>query len=106
MKKNASVDNSRKANYGFIFEIGNRDHQIDRELANEILKKYVLERMSQRFPNLKAICVSLHDDEFTINPVTQERNDSAPHVHFDFIPISHRLTDEEKEDASEFQKSC
>ena len=51
MKKNASVDNSRKANYGFIFEIGNRDHQIDRELANEILKKYAMERMPKRFPN-------------------------------------------------------
>lgn len=98
MKKNASVDNSRKANYGFIFEIGNRDHQIDRELANEILKKHATERMPERFPNLKAVCVALHDDEYTINPVTQERIDSAPHVHFDYVPIAHCLTDEEKED--------
>ena len=104
MKRNASVDNSRKANYGFIFEIGNRDHQIDRELANEILEKYVMERMPQRFPNLKAICISLHDDEFTINPVTHERIDSAPHVHFDFIPIAHHLTDEEKEDFEKWKQ--
>ena len=104
MKKNASVDNSRKANYGFIFEIGNRDHQIDRELANEILKKYVLERMPERFPNLKAVCVALHDDEYTINPVTQERIDSAPHVHFDYVPIAHCLTDEEKEDFEKWKE--
>ncbi|MBQ0052483.1 MAG: hypothetical protein KBT11_10550 [Treponema sp.] len=98
MKRNSSVDNSRKANYGFIFEIGNRDHQVDRELANEILKKFVTERMPERFPNLKAICIALHDDEYTIHPVTQKRIDSAPHVHFDFIPVAHRLSEDEMED--------
>ena len=104
MKKNASVDNSRKANYGFIFEIGNRDHQIDRELANEILKKHATERMPERFPNLKDVCVALHDDEYTINPVTQERIDSAPHVHFDYVPIAHCLTDEKKEDFEKWKE--
>lgn len=98
MKKDSSVDNSRKANYGFIFEIGNRDHQVDHELTIEVLKKFALEWMPEHYPNLMPICVSLHDDEYTLHPVTNERINSNPHIHWDYIPIAHRLTDEEKED--------
>ena len=104
MKKNPKVDNSRKPNYGFIFEIGNRDHQVDHELVIEVLKKFALEWMPEHYPNLKSIGVALHDDEFTIHPKTQERINSNPHIHFDYIPIAHRLTDEEKEDFEKWKK--
>ena len=88
----------------FIFEIGNRDHQIDRELAIKILEKFCNEWIPEHYPNLKPICVSLHADEYTIDPVTKERIDSAPHIHFDFIPIAHRLSEEEKEDFENWKK--
>lgn len=104
MKKNVKVDNSRKPSYEFIFEIGNRDHQIDRKLAIEILEKFCNEWIPEHYPNLKPICVSLHADEYTIDPVTNERIDSAPHIHFDFIPIAHRLSEEEKEDFENWKK--
>lgn len=104
MKKNSKVDNSRKPCYEIIFEIGNRDHQIDRKLSIEILEKFCNEWMPQHYPNLKAVGVYLHADEFTIDPVTNKRIDSAPHIHFDFIPIAHRLTPEEKEDFENWKK--
>lgn len=104
MKKNSKVDNSRKPCYEIIFEIGNRDHQIDRNLSIEILEKFCNEWMPQHYPNLKAVGVYLHADEFTIDPVTNKRIDSAPHIHFDFIPIAHRLTPEEKEDFENWKK--
>ena len=104
MKKNSKVDNSRKPCYEIIFEIGNRDHQIDRNLSIEILEKFCNEWMPEHYPNLKAIGVYLHADEFTIDPITKKRIDSAPHIHFDFIPIAHRLTSEEKEDFENWKK--
>ena len=104
MKKNSKVDNSRKPCYEIIFEIGNRDHQIDRNLSIEILEKFCNEWMPEHYPNFKAVGVYLHADEFTIDPVTNKRIDSAPHIHFDFIPIAHRLTAEEKEDFEKWKK--
>ncbi|MCR4734511.1 MAG: hypothetical protein K5829_05865 [Treponema sp.] len=98
MKKNSNVDNSRKPCYEFIFEIGNRDHQIEREKAIEILEKFSNEWMPSHYPNLKIVGAYLHADEFTIDPVSKKRIESAPHIHFDFIPIAHCLTAEEKED--------
>lgn len=105
MKKNSKVDNSRKPCYEIIFEIGNRDHQIDRNLSIEILEKFCNEWMPEHYPNFKAVGVYLHADEFTIDPVTNKRIDSAPHIHFDFIPIAHRLTAEEKEDFENWKKN-
>lgn len=60
--------------------------------------------MPEHYPNLKASGVYLYADECTIDPITNKRIDSAPHIHFNFIPIAHRLTSEEKEDFESWKK--
>lgn len=103
MKKNSKVDNSRKPVYEFIFEVGNRDFQVERNLSIEILEKFALEWMPEHYPNLKAISICLHADEFTYDPVTGERIEGNPHIHFNFIPIAHRLSEEEEKDFNEWK---
>lgn len=103
MKKNADVDTHRKLVYEFIFQIGKRDNRLDTETSIEILEKFVTEYIPQHYPNLKAIGIYLHADEFTIDPVTKQRLDGSVHIHFDFIPVAHALTKEEQEEEKKWR---
>lgn len=104
MKKNADVDTHRKLIYEFIFQIGKRDHRLDTQKSIEILEKFATEYMPEHFPNLKAVGIYLHADEFTVDPVTGERLEGAVHIHFDFIPVAHALTKEELEEEKKWRK--
>ena len=104
MKKNTKVDNSRKPVYEFIFQIGKRDNRLDTEKSKEILEKFVLEWMPKHYPNLNPVCISLHADEFTLDPVSKKRLDGSVHVHFAYIPIAHALTKEEQVKEKEIRK--
>ena len=99
--KNIKSDNSRKQAYEFIFKLGNRDNQIDPEVACNVLKKFVTEFMPKKYPNIVPIGIYLHDDEFSIDSATGEQVFSPPHIHFDFVPVAHRLTDAEIQEEKE-----
>lgn len=103
MKKNADVDTHRKLVYEFIFQIGKRDNRLDTKKSIELLEKFVLEYIPEHYPNLKAIGIYLHADEFTIDPVTKQRLDGSVHIHFDFIPVAHALTKEEQEEEKKWR---
>ena len=96
MKKKATTDNSRKPWYEFIFQIGKRDNRLDTDASIAILEKFATEWMPKHYPNLKAVGIYLHADEFTLDPVTGEKLPGAVHIHFDFIPVCHALTKEEQ----------
>ena len=96
MKKKTTTDNSRKPWYEFIFQIGKRDNRLDTDASISILEKFATEWMPKHYPNLKAVGIYLHADEFTLDPVTGEKLPGAVHIHFDFIPVCHALTKEEQ----------
>lgn len=96
MKKKSTTDNSRKPWYEFIFQIGKRDNRLDTDASIAILEKFATEWMPEHYPNLKAVGIYLHADEFTIHPVTGEKLPGAVHIHFDFVPVCHALTKEEQ----------
>ena len=104
MKKNANVDNRRKPYYEFIFQIGKRDNRLDTESSKKILKKFCLEIMPKRFPNIRPIGIYLHADEATNDAVTDDRLQGAVHVHFVYVPIAHALSKEEQEEEKKWKK--
>ena len=104
MKKKSTTDNSRKPWYEFIFQIGKRDNRLDTEASIAILEKFVLEWMPEHYPNLKAVGIYLHADEFTIHPVTHEKLPGSVHIHFDFVPVCHALTKEEQEEEDKLRE--
>jgi hypothetical protein len=107
--KNIKVNGKRKAAYEFIFKLGNRDNQCDEEKAIRVLKLFTEKVLPKKYPNIAPIGIYLHNDEFSIDSATKKRIYSPPHIHFDFIPVAHRLTDEEilkeKEYRAELKKS-
>lgn len=104
MKKSNNVDNSRKPVYEFIFQIGKRDNRLDTQKSIEILEKFVLEWMPTHYPNLHPVCITLHADEYTFDPITKQKLDGSVHVHFDYIPIAHCLTKEEQQKENKMRK--
>lgn len=104
MKKSSKVDNSRKPVYEFIFQIGKRDNRLDTQKSIEILEKFVLEWMPSHYPNLHPVCITLHADEYTFDPITKQKLDGSVHVHFNYIPIAHCLTKEEQQKENEMRK--
>nr|MCR4823007.1 plasmid recombination protein [Treponema sp.] len=104
MKKNASVDNSRKPVYEFIFQVGKRDNRLDDETSIKILKEFCLEWIPSHYPNIRPIGIYLHADEVTQDPVTKEKLPGAVHVHFDFVPLAHALSKEEQEEEKKWKK--
>lgn len=104
MKKNANVDNRRKPYYEFIFQIGKRDNRLDTESSKKILKKFCLEIMPKRFPNIRPIGIYLHADESTNDAVSDDRLQGSVHVHFVYVPIAHALSKEEQEEDKRLKK--
>ena len=101
--KNQKADGTRKAAYEAYITIGNRDNQPNHEKSLKVLKLFVEKWIPEHYPQIKPICISYHDDEFSLDDKTGERIYSAPHCHFDYVYIANALTPEEQKEEKKYR---
>lgn len=92
-----------QAQYEMQYQIGNNKNFPNRELASEILTKFVTEVFPEKWPLVRTTGAYLHNDEFSVDEKTKDRIRSPSQIHHDIVFTAESLNAEERKDFKKFK---